>query len=906
MKWKNRIKKLLFGVTIWGVVSLFPLNVFATQSHTENFDKSYSLGNDQIENLVNIAQKQLGKRKADLGYTEAWCADFVCDCAKLTGMADNIIPYNYGARGVCTSLYNYMLNNCSARSVSSREKGDIIFYYCSSCGRYVHTGIVLDGTYSIEGNYDHKVTKVKNSYTDSAGHTLASGTIARKYLRPNYSSVEKPVDVGTNFYAYLINTATWLHATNDDSGNVSVRKLQSASNQTWYFERQGDGSYKITSCKDGRCMEVHNFESANGTNVEMNDWNGNTAQRWFIYGSSGEYKLKAVCGNNALDVSGGTGAAQDGTNLNMWEDNGTDAQKFSIWKLDSDLGTTEASIEKYNDADGNNVKISWNSCHNATGYDIRIFNESETEVVQTFWNVQGTSCLAKLESGTYHVKVYTLNSQFNIWKVGEARSFTCSNDRGSEMTSGYDRVLPDGDYIIANAANPQYYLDIEGSDLPAASGTNVSLCGPFSGDLPAYDVWTIKYSDGFYRISQKDTDISLDVYNIETLQESNIQVWMNNDTSAQKWAISENGKNGYRLQAKCSGYSLDIAGGDISSGVNVRQYSGNDTAAQEWIFIPYKPSQDIPDGRYVLLTDLDRTMELDVEGDTGDIPNGTNVQIWKDTAPSQYNSFDITKLDNGYYKIIHAASGKALNLQDGVPALEGNISLYDDNGSLAQQWAITSAGGDSFVLWSRCSGMAMDVKYLQTANGTNVFQYTYNGKANQRWHFVKAEYNVTYNAMGGEGKPADQIKYYKSDLKLNSSVPTRTGYIFKGWNSSSDLKRTSYLPGSTYAGDEDMTLYAVWEKDPVPVISVTKKGGILTATVSNMDPVKEYGFVCGKENDVTLKTPGRTRVAYSKADADSSYSFDASELTGCTIRAYAVYTDVDGKEQIIYSESIVQ
>ena len=111
-------------------------NVYATQSHTENFDKSYSLGSNQAENLVNVAQKQLGKSKANLGYTEAWCADFVCDCAKLTGMADNIIPYNYASRGACTYLYNYMLKNCSAKEVSSRQKGDIVFYYCSGCGRY--------------------------------------------------------------------------------------------------------------------------------------------------------------------------------------------------------------------------------------------------------------------------------------------------------------------------------------------------------------------------------------------------------------------------------------------------------------------------------------------------------------------------------------------------------------------------------------------------------------------------------------------------------------------------------------------------------------------------------------------------------------------------------------------------
>ena len=490
-------------------------------------------------------------------------------------------------------------------------------------------------------------------------------------------------------------------------------------------------------------------------------------------------------------------------------------------------------------------------------------------------------------------------------KLIKSKNTKPSETRGSEMTSGYDRVLPDGDYLIASASNPQYYLDIEGSEVPAANETNVSLCGPLSGEPPVHDIWTITYSNGFYRISQKGAGVSLDVYGADTLREKNVQVYANNDSSAQKWAISGNGRNGYRLQAKCSGYFLDIANGTIANGTNIWQFSGNDTVAQDWVFISYKPSQDMPNGRYVLLTDLDRTMELDVAGDTGDISNETNVQIWKDTALSQYNSFDITKLSNGYYKILHAASGKALDMYGGGTALGSNISLHDANESTAQQWAITNAGGDSFILWAKCSGMVMDVEHSQTTNGTNVSQHTYHGGSNQRWHFVKAEYNVTYNAMGGEGKPADQIKYYKSDLKLSSSVPTRTGYIFKGWNTSSDLKGTSYLPGGTYAGDEDITLYAVWEKDPVPVIFVTQRDGILTATVSNMDPVKEYGFVYGKESSVTLKTPGRTRVAYSKADANSSYSFDVSELTGCTIRAYAVYADADGKEQIVYSEPVI-
>lgn len=214
-----RLMLLLFMFTISSV------SAYATQSRTENFNKTYSLGSNQAENLVNVALKQVGKTKANLGYTEAWCADFVCDCAKLTGMADNIIPYNYASRGACTYLYNYMLKNCSAKEVSSRQKGDIVFYYCSGCGRYVHTGIVLDGTYTIEGNYGGKVTQVKNSYTDSAGHTLASGTVTRRYLRPNYSNQAIAHDPIGYLDSYsggegLINISGW--ARDDDAPNTGI------------------------------------------------------------------------------------------------------------------------------------------------------------------------------------------------------------------------------------------------------------------------------------------------------------------------------------------------------------------------------------------------------------------------------------------------------------------------------------------------------------------------------------------------------------------------------------------------------------------------------------------------------------------------------------------------------------
>lgn len=171
---------------------------------------------------------------------------------------------------------------------------------------------------------------------------------------------------------------------------------------------------------------------------------------------------------------------------------------------------------------------------------------------------------------------------YAIWKV----------DKGSEMSSGYDRVLPDGDYQITCTSNTSFYLDIDGTVSPAANGTNVAIWGS-EGDNPnEYDIWTITYSNGFYSIRQKGTDMCLDVHEDNGSKirfGTNVQVWSNESASNQLWAISKNG-NGYRLQAKCSGFSLEYADGNLSNGTNVIQNPNNDSEAQRWSFFKYDPT----------------------------------------------------------------------------------------------------------------------------------------------------------------------------------------------------------------------------------------------------------------------------------------------------------------------------
>ena len=390
---------------------------------------------------------------------------------------------------------------------------------------------------------------------------------------------------------------------------------------------------------------------------------------------------------------------------------------------------------------------------------------------------------------------------------------------GKEMTSGYDRCIPDGDYMIVSAANPDkstiYFMDIEGTAVPAENYTNVSMCGPNSGEVNAHDIWTLTYgNDGFYTIKQKSANVSLDLSGASVEEGGNIAAHEANGSAAQKWAVTHNGNDGYRIQVKASGFSVDINGGTVSNGANVIQKSNSSSATQSWLFIPYQPKQELANGRYILLSAVDSSLELDVPGDTAEVPEKTGLQIWSDTAPSRYNSFNVTKLDNGYYSIIHNASGKAVEVYGGGSTLEEQASLYTSNGSLAQQWAITKAGSDgSYILRVRSSGYALDLLDSARANGSPVVQNQYSGSASRKWKFVKAEYTIKYDANGGSNAPAKQVKYYNTDLTLQTGVPERTGYRFLGWSDgNASAGAADYAAGGKYKQNKDTTLYAVWEK----------------------------------------------------------------------------------------------
>lgn len=391
-----------------------------------------------------------------------------------------------------------------------------------------------------------------------------------------YNDEPDYVNVGDDFYAYIINTDSWLLATNDN-GNVNVSKENYNSNQVWHFTRLSNGSYKIVSQKDNGCMEVHNFETQNGTNVEIHPYNDNSAQHWYIYGKSAQYIFRAECGDNVLDLSGGAEEAGNGSNLQMWENNGTNAQKFQIWKLDfPSLGTPNVEISNYGGTNGDNIKLTWNACENATGYDIRIYDESGNNNLYMYYNVQGTSFTTRIPSGNYIAEVTALNSMFNTWQFGTQTFFSCANNFGTDFYA----------YII----NTDSWLHATNN------GKGNVLANTLTGN--SNQIWHFeRLENGSYKVISCMDNQCMEVHNFESSNGTNVEMHHYDNNSAQHWYIYGDSSQ-FIFRAECGDNVLDLTGGaeGADNGTNLQMWENNGTNAQRFqLWILDKPNLQAPD-----------------------------------------------------------------------------------------------------------------------------------------------------------------------------------------------------------------------------------------------------------------------------------------------------------------------
>lgn len=96
---------------------------------------------------------------------------------------------------------------------------------------------------------------------------------------------------------------------------------------------EATGYYTFVNVNSGKVLDVAAAGTASGTNVAQYQSNGTKAQKWIVIKSSnGSYRIASALGHNlVLDIA--AGQALNGVNAQVWAANGTAAQSFRFLKV---------------------------------------------------------------------------------------------------------------------------------------------------------------------------------------------------------------------------------------------------------------------------------------------------------------------------------------------------------------------------------------------------------------------------------------------------------------------------------------------------------------------------------------------------------------------------------------------
>lgn len=418
--------------------------------------------------------------------------------------------------------------------------------------------------------------------------------------------------------------------------------------QKYRFAEVGNGVYQITNVKSGKLMEIAGGAMGNGGTVQQYAANGTQAQRWVAVAYGSNVALLNSKANRAIDVpaanavnsvklqsyaANGTNAQQwtiskaptmreyldelaskhrgdltDGTyvvetalqsgkvmdvsggstsdygNVQLYADNGTDAQ---VWKVSHDgkgyVTFTNANSGKVLDVNGAST---------ASGTNVQQF-ASNGSWAQKWIAVRGSdssytiySALARnLALDVYtastangaNIQTYTVNgTKAQQWRATKTQTLRA---RLNSMASTHRNDLRDGTYTFGSANKRSMVLDISGGS--SANGANVQL---YQSNGTNAQRWRVTHdSKGYVTLTNVGSGKVLDVNGASTADGANGQQYASNGTWAQKWIAVKNADGSYTFYSGMHDRKvLDVYGGMTSNGANVQLYAGNGTKAQRW------------------------------------------------------------------------------------------------------------------------------------------------------------------------------------------------------------------------------------------------------------------------------------------------------------------------------------
>lgn len=225
--------------------------------------------------------------------------------------------------------------------------------------------------------------------------------------------------------------------------------------------------------------------------------------------------------------------------------------------------------------------------------------------------------------------------------------------------------------------------------------------------------------------------------------------------------------------------------------------------------------------------------------------------------------------------------GDAFDLGVTVNPSNSTDSFYD--------WSLEPEGNENII------SIDENNKVTALSSGTvTVYAVSGNIKSNGCVIAINDSNTLSFNANGGSGAPTDQTG--NGTITLSDTIPTRTGYTFLGWATSSAAASAEYQPKASFNLTSDTILYAIWQKeldDPSREYTVTwsADGNTTTAKykegsniVKPADPVKTGYTFKGWTPSVPAAMPANDLKFTAVFEENSSNLVSASNIIVASAR----------------------
>mgnify|MGYP003303888184 CR=1 FL=1 len=227
-----------------------------------------------------------------------------------------------------------------------------------------------------------------------------------------------PIDVGTGFIGKM--TCSYTNLNWSLSGtNVIIYTPSDAAAQKYVFDRQSDGSYKLTNTKNNYVLTADGTSA--GSNVSITGSTNSTNQRWFIYMKEGGYYFRAAGTKSCVIAVTGDLATATMTNVCLEDLSNTKDQKFVITNIGSSSSSSSSSGSTSSGSSSSGSTSTGGNAY-ATAYQMEVLRKI-MYAVETGGQVYGN---ARYDDFT---EAYTNTSQEHAITIGAGQWFATEAKR---------------------------------------------------------------------------------------------------------------------------------------------------------------------------------------------------------------------------------------------------------------------------------------------------------------------------------------------------------------------------------------------------------------------------------------------------------------------------------------------